>query len=180
MTWLSESATWSVLSGPFSSRFDPASFAPTPRTAIAAVALLTCSGDAMARLGGPVDAQDRVAFTQREVEIAVRGHREGARALERRACHGRAVRPQLRFARAGTRLDDPRVAVNPAHTPASDIADQQAALTIEQEAVRLAEPRPRSRPAIALNPDPPVPRERADDARCAVNLSGSHGCPAPQ
>ncbi len=60
--------------------------------------------------------------------------------------------------------------MNPANALVTDIADQQTAVTVEHEAVRLAKLRVRTGPAVAAESRRAGARDRADDARCPVDL----------
>jgi hypothetical protein len=109
-------------------------------------ALLAGAGQMMNRSGFRGDAVDRIAFAQREIEIAVaiEGHCPGP--VQRRGFDRRAVRGRLTLAgtaiglvHAGGKIDLPNAVV-------ADVADQQLAAGIDGNAVRLAKLGPRRRP----------------------------------
>src|SRR5882724_3061691 len=107
-----------------------------------AIALVTGdagAGDMEDSVGRGVDSVGGVAFAKDQVESPVRRQRDRARAVHRSAVNGRAIRRRLALARAQPRFDLPGSEIDAPHPMVPDIADQQAPLRVEGDAVRLAE-----------------------------------------
>ena len=123
----------------------------------------------MQRLRRRIDPVDRVSLPQREIEIAVRRERHCPRTVERRAADWRAVGRRRGGAGAGVGLDDARVEMEAPDPVVADVADEERAVTIEDDAVRLAELRVRAGPAVAAEPGDAGARDGRDDARRAID-----------
>ena len=141
------------------------------RPAVARVALFAGARDVVDGLVVEVDAVDGVPLAQREIEVAVgvEGHR--ARAVQRDAGQRRAVRGRFAFAGPGERFDEARPQVDAPHPVVADVADEQAPVRGEHDAVGRAQPRRRGRPAVAGETGLAGARHRRDDAGPHVHLA---------
>src|SRR5207248_10016046 len=97
-----------------------------------------------------------VAFAQREKQIAVRREGDRPRSVERRAGERRAVRRRLRFACSRMGCDRAGLQIQPSNAMVADVADQQAAIAIDRDAVRLTELRLRAGTPMPLEAVPPL------------------------
>ena len=118
------------------------------RASVARIALLAGARHVMDRLVLQIDAVDRVPFPQREVEVALGVERHRARSVERRAGQRRTVGRRLALPGAREGLDEPGLQVDAPHAVVPDVADQQAPVGGEHDAVRGAKPGLRRRSAV--------------------------------
>src|SRR5262249_49199366 len=111
------------------------SFRGTP---VAGIAGFASARDVVNALGLAVDAVDRVAAAEDEEHVAVGRDGDGARLVQRSARDGRVVgdSPALAVARPG--LDDTGLEIETAHAIVADVADEETALRVEDDRVRLA------------------------------------------
>src|SRR2546422_198202 len=114
-----------------------------------------------------VDPVDRVALAQREIHIAAAVHGERARPVERSPTQRRAIRCRASLARARIRLDDAGAQVDAADAMIADVADQEAALRIEGQAVRHSQRCGRGWTAVAAEPWLAGARDGGNDSGAA-------------
>ena len=157
------------LSRPVREPLGPTQFRVQSRPAIAGVALLSGPGEPMQRLGPPVDAQDRVAFAQRQIQIAIGGDRHRPRAAQRGAADRRLVGRVGGLASARVGLDDAGVEMQPADPLVADVADQEGAVAIEHDAVRLTQLRLHAGPFVPAEARDSGPGDRRDDAALRIH-----------
>src|SRR5262249_14739573 len=134
-------------------------------------ALLARSRQVVQDLCAPIDSVDRVPLAQGEIEIAVRGDRDRARPSQWCALHRRAVRGRPLLSRARVRGDHAARRINPPDTVIADVANQEPAIAIEGDAVRLSQPGLRGWSAVAAEPGCARACDRADGVRPHVYLA---------
>src|SRR5262245_39985429 len=125
----------------------------------------------MQRLSAGRDSVNRVALTQRQVQIALLVEHHRPWTVERGTFDRRTVRRRLRDAGAGPRVDALGDKIDSANPLVADIADEQLPLTIDDDAVRLAELSLRRGATVAGKPGDVRAGKRRDHAGRAVDFS---------
>ena len=141
----------------------PREFGRPCRTAVALVAGLPRACHVVDAVGTCIHAIHCVALPQHQIEVAVGVRRDGPGPIQRCPGDGRSVWCRLLLARAGPGFDHPSLQVDATDSQIPDIADEQPALRVECDAVRLAEKRAGRRSAIAGEPRDAGAGHRGDD-----------------
>ncbi len=119
------------------------------RTAVARPTLRSRARNMVQRLGLPIDPVNHIAFPQRQIKVALGVGIYRPWTIQRRPRKRCPIGRRLLFPGAGPGADKPRLHIDTTNAVVGDIADQQAAIGIELNAVRLIQKRLLRRTAIA-------------------------------
>ena len=161
----------SVALGVDGDAFRPAEGGELGGPAVAGEALLARARDVRDLVVLEVELEDLVAFAGADPEVAGGVEVDRARALERRALDRGAVGGDARLARAGDGTDALGLHVDLADDVIADVADEEVALGVELDAVRLAQLGLVGGAAVARVAGFARPDDRRDDPGLHVDLA---------
>jgi hypothetical protein len=139
---------------------------------ITRVPLFPGSSHMMNREGLGVDAINRVAFSERQIQVADSVESDGPGTIERHSFERSAVRSRLPFPGAGERRNCARRQVYLPNAVIPDVADQKMSPAwVDGNTVRLPQLCAGGGTAVSGEPCVARPRKCGDDARFRVNPS---------